>query len=524
MLLVIMVFYGVPIKAQPTIKIGVVGPDGWIQWDGIWEAAVMARDKINGEGGILGQYDVELFPINSHAVELDPAAGIAEMLTALDAGVQFLIGGFRTEVVLPMREAAMTYAKDYGRPIWWIAGAATDQIIDCGGGALACGKCVRCDYETWKYMFRVTPMNSTILGKQIFMFLRFEVLPKLATVYESPVKTYIIGENLEWNDRMIRVLAGSDWYPEIMPGVSNPYPSPPKPGSVLGETAVVVGVEKPSALATDFSAEFSRAEADKARLIIHIFSAVAGPPFIKQYGELQVPAVCVGINVESQMQEFWTSVEEKCEYESFLASVGTKTPIVPGVTDKFWDDYLARWDHAPVYTAWGAYDGIMALKETIEAAGTWPMTCDEMIPLIETSERLGILGTFKYTGVNGKYHDVYCDPYCAQPTWPEPRYVRSHITQWQAGRLEPIWPADQAYSKKYALPTWMYPYSDVNYDGNIDIFDIVTTAGAFGTLPGDNSWDIRADVIKSDGIDIFDIVKIAGVFGTSVPLPVPYPS
>ncbi|MDH5462232.1 MAG: hypothetical protein OEX09_08450, partial [Candidatus Bathyarchaeota archaeon] len=100
----------------------------------------------------------------------------------------------------------------------------------------------------------------------------------------------------------------------------------------------------------------------------------------------------------------------------------------------------------------------------------------------------------------------------------------SHIPQWQAGRLEPIWPADQPYSKKYALPTWMYPYSDVNYDGNIDIFDIVTTAGAFGTLPGDNSWDIRADVIKSDGIDIFDIVKIAGVFGTSVPLPVPYPS
>ena len=525
--LVFTMFSGVPVKSQEPIKIGVIRDHQWPQGDCIWKGANMAKDKINAEGGILG-HQVELIDINEHAVDLRPELAIDEMIDALDAGAQFLVGGFRSECCFPIREAAMDYAEDYGRPIWFVTGAATDELIDCGGGLLMCGDCVRCDYERYKYMFRVTPMNSTTVGKQIFMFIRFEVLPILAGIYGSPVKTYIICEELISWDKPVAALGGADWFPEILPGVPNIYPSPPDPASVLGENAIIVGYTRPSQYAEDFSTEFATAEAEGARLIIHWFSATGGISFSRQWGEFEVPAVIVGVNVEGQAQTFWDTTDGYCEYESFVNSMATSTPIVPGVTDEFWRDYYDNYGSYPIYTGFAAYDAIIALKEDIEEAGTWPMTCDEMIPLIESGERTSILGQFKYTGPDGKYHDVYTHPSALTPNSAgDPPWGRALLIQWHGGRQEAIWPADQDWSKKYALPPWMYPYSDVTYDGLVDIFDVVTVAKAFGSKPPeplenpDPNWDIRADLKKNGEIDIFDVVTIAKDFGTSVPLPLP---
>lgn len=524
-------FSGVPVKSQEPIKIGVINPHGWPQGASIWGSAQMARDKVNAEGGILG-HPIELIDINEHSTApLQPELAIEETLDALEAGAQFLVGGFRSEVAFPVREAAMDYAEDYGRPIWFVTGAATDELIDCGGGLLQCRSCVRCDRDRYNYMFRLTPMNATTVVRQILAFVRTEVFPTLKRLYGGPVKTYLIVEDLMSWDKMYNVLSGADLEPEVLPGIPNPYPTPPHPGASLGEDAIIVGRTRPSQFETNFEPIYADVEQNEARYILHLFSATGGISFSKQYGELEVPAIVFGINVEGQAQEFWDTTSGYSEYEAFLNSMATATPVNPGVTDKFWVDYYDRWGSFPIYTGFAAYDAIIALKETIEAAGTWPMTCDELIPLIEPGTRASLLGQAKYTGPNGIYHDVYTHPSAYTPnSYGEPvPYGRALMVQWQAGRQEALWPADQVWSKSFAIPPWMYPYSDVTYDGSVDIFDVVTIASAFGSKAlgpleiTDPNWDIRADLKKNGEIDIFDVVTIASDFGISVPLPLPYP-
>jgi len=241
--------------------------------------------------------------------------------------------------------------------------------------------------------------------------------------------------------------------------------------------------------------------------------------------------------------------------------------------------------HAPIYTSWGAYDSIIGIKETLETAGIEPpfdqAKSEALIPYFETADRDGLLGKFKYTsshivnltdvegpsflvpvtkaegveyyrvapfvedgaytvedawadakaayaatydtgGVNpdmvGTLHDVYSPD--VGPTWPQ-GYVRTIVGQWQAARIELVWPLDQAYTKKFRIPPWMYPLlTDLNYDGTTDIFDIVSAATAFGSYPGDLTWSFEADVNGDETIDIFDIVAIAVDFGLMIDLPI----
>jgi hypothetical protein len=520
--LTITLFVAVPMKAQPVVgdpvKIAVVGPQGWIQWDGIWVGAKMAQEKINlGPDGIDGTVDdgivvggvnhlIELKAVDSHAVDLNPSAGSAELLSALKWGADFVVGGFRTECVAPMRETFVEYAKNKETttgyaPLWFIAGASTDELIDCGG--YLCGACVRDDYAKYKYVFRVAPINETCRFKQLVAFLKLSVLPKLAEIYGSPVKTYIVAENLAWNEVLGAVLAGRDWpgcqtivkFGNTLP---NPYPTPPDPHAILGIDAEMVGYERTNALTPHFGPVFEDIDAKGARLIIHFFAAWTGVDFIKTWRERITEAVCVGIHEESQMQEFWDTAEGKCEYETFLASVGTATPIVPGLTDLLWyeykersDDILSIWYGSPmpstypIYTFWGVYDALMSLDESIEEYGSWPIPASKLIPLIEQTDRLGVLGKFKYTGPNpsidfdlstpgiqpypyldenptmkGTLHDVYVDNDALTSEWPS-GYTRAQIVQWQSGRMEVVWPQDQLYSKSLRLPPWM---PGVEYD------------------------------------------------------------
>lgn len=56
------------------------------------------------------------------------------------------------------------------------------------------------------------------------------------------------------------------------------------------------------------------------------------------------------------------------------------------------------------------------------------------------------------------------------------------------------------------------PY-DLNKDGHVNITDVAIVTTAFGTEEGDPRWDPRADVNGDGLVDIFDLVTIAIHFG-----------
>jgi len=576
MFLVTMVTATFPVRVSAfvgEIEIGLVGPKGWIQWDGLWEGACMARDLINKEGyfknwpgprGILGPdgyYKVTLVDIDEHAVPIpDPPSAIAELITKLDTHPKMyhLLGGFLSSIVMPMEEALLDYAAVHKRPIWIVAGASPDELIEP----------VKEDYARYKYMFRVTPMNSTTLGLQFAALIREVIMPKMAALYNVPkVKFFVIAANVVGFDVMVEYLTDPDIYPYV-----------------LGPIAECVGYRRPSPIATDFSTDFDAAEEAGAKIVAHIFSTVAGANFIKQYGALKPKFVCVGINVESQMQEFYASVAGACEYETFLSATGTRTNLNPDAkplnTEEFWDIYKDIYGHCPIYTAWPAYDGIIGLNETsydLDPAhdsygkgwteywrgainGTIPKetAIDKMIRMTETLDviegyawrrvkgygdawyRSSILGLFKYTGKDGKYHDVYSNPDCLTPLW-ETGVARAHIPQWQTGRMEVTWPRDQPFSRKWMIPPWMYPHPDdptkpfetdfaggtpaptgvsaLNYttpDGTVDSEDLdAITEVWFKDLTGLAGFHrLECDMMPYDHfVDVYDAAKVGRDWG-----------
>jgi branched-chain amino acid transport system substrate-binding protein len=548
-----------------TIKVGIVGPKGWIQWDGLWEAAELARDMINKEGQFAsasGQKGINtpsglaklvLVDIDEHSVPApDPSAAISELLTKLGANPDMIqmFGGFRTECVAPMEEALMDYAATHGKPMWTIAGAATDDLVSK----------IQTNYARYKYMFRVTPLNSTVMAQTFGTFIGQIVVPKLKALYgfTGNVPAFVIAENLVWCDGMVA----------YMKNTTNQ--------ASMGIYLAGTGVSRPSPIATDFSADIAAATAAHAKIVVHIFSAVAGASFIRQVGDLKPKFACIGINVESQMQEFYASVGGACEYESFLASVGTQAPTQeplnpaarPLTTTEFWALYEKTYGHAPVYTAWGSYDALIALNETaydpVSKRG-WtnyinPIRSDRLILHTETLGlsdnpgnnwgriqiggrwyRSGILGYFSYTGPRsnlntttpnqGGYHDPFCTSYTLSPL--DDGVVRAAIVQWQAGRMEVVWPQNRSYSRKWIAPQWMYsletdfaggPMAPTGIPGysyntpdtrvSTEDMDIIAAAGVWFQAP---PWNrLECDMQPYDHfIDVYDAARVGMDWGKS---------
>jgi len=506
------IFSAIPVRGvNPTIKIGVIGPQGLPHWSpaGMKEGAEIAVSEINAAGGInVGgtMYDFQLLYGNEYAVPVpDPAAAQAEVTNlVVTQGAQFLFGGFRTEVAGPMIERAM----DLQTP-FFIVGASTDELIR--------DLTIPANYTRYKYLFRITPINSTTLFKTIVTFLGGYLIPnQLKPIYghtlydnKTQVRVAVLTEDLAWTAKMHFVLTNPAYYPLY-----------------LGPYANVTYAARIPATATDVSSYLTQVIASQARLMIFVFSGLAGLPLIVQWQAMNVSAIPVGINVFGQVGTHWNSTGGACAWETILDSAGTRTPIVPGLTEVFWDKFLnytrtlygtASW---PIYTAWGAYDGIYGLKEALESADT--LDLNTLIPTLEATDRTSVTGRFRYT----RNHDVYATNADLGPS--ATGNTRALMVQWQGGRKEVVWPITAAYSRFVRLPTQMYPLiTDLTGsvpwvpDGKVDIRDLASAAKAFGSYYGSPTWNFVCDINNDGKVDIKDLARMAKDFGKVLTLPLP---
>jgi len=450
---------------EEPIKIGVIGPMEWVQGVGMREGGVLAAEEINEEGGILGRRVV----IVTGDEGTVPQRGRSEMERLCGTEkVHFLYGGFRTEIAQPMREVAMDH-----RIMFTIAGSATDWLVDCGFGLPCEQGCVRHNYERYKYTFRATPPNTTVLFTQYLIPYFLErlvpevLIPRLGL--NSPtekLKIAIVIEELAWTEVLRERI---DLVGELIFGAQ------------VVEIVSKVGGHKyygVNPLTKDFTPILEEIKDKGTHLIFEVFSGEEGLAFIKQWRDMEVPAIPVGINVLSQENSMWDWTNGKCEYESVLATMGTRTPI-SDLTVPFWDAYVERWGHSPIYTSFGVYDGIKSLKELLEQVvvldhpeienpNTWEELYesrelyDLLIPYNENFERTGILGKFRYT----KYHDIFTGGWNAIDLGLED-YVKPILIQWRktaeggrmvpvcAGRLSHTAPEWAPYIEDIELPPWM---------------------------------------------------------------------
>jgi len=514
------------VHASPDdIKIGVIGPHGLPHWSpaGMREGALIAAQEINDDGGVrvgAGDYrNITIIEEDEHSypsIDIPSAQGAINNLYG--AGCRLIVGGFRTEVTGPMIETALTQAEPV---LFVINGAATNELI--------CGKCLA-NYNKYKYLFRVNPVNDTMLLMTIAAGIQ-TIIGKMLPLFGCPnmgpygnitqVKAAVLTEDLTWTAGMHYLFTNPANYTVLLgPYVNVTHAErvnpayPPAPGYIPSVITNVIN--------------------SGARIMILVFSAPVSAVLIGTWAGMGCKALPVGIDVVGQLESHWSSLGGACEYESMLNFVGTRTPVTPEAI-AFWDafiDFTSGYPsppypppggpYWPIYTAFGAYNAINLLKEAIETAES--VDPDDLVPVLESIDTTSLTGKFKFATcglhVPGDIypHDVFCNSY--GPTWPSPQYTRALICQWQAGRFEVVCPVDQSYTKDWCFPPWLYPYrTDINYDTKVDIEDIFSAALAFGTYPGHDDWDRRTDVNDDDKVDIEDIFTIALDFGTTYATP-----
>jgi len=391
--LCLVIFMSVPVWGR-TIKIGVIGPMNFVQGKGHWNGAMMAAEEINAKGGVqvgTEKMKIELVKADSNEfINVTDATNAMERLMTQDK-VDFVVGGFRTEAVLPMQDIAMEYKK---------------LFIGCGAAHPELCLRVAKDYKRYKYFFRGTPFNSNYLFSVAAAQLT-QAAEAIKKELNVPVKCAIVAEKAVWVDPM--VAAANVVIPKL--GIE------------------IVGTWRPSAVATDVTAELSAIQQSGANLIFTTFSSSVGIPFARQAGELKIPAIQVGINVEAQKDGFWEATKGMGNY------VVTQTSYITGVeqttaTKSFIERYIKEFKEIPTYTADTYAAIIYGLLPSIVAVGS--LDADKIVAHLENQEYYTPGGKIKYMkDAQGNHlHDL---------TW-GPGYLAGLSGQWQDGKFVGVWP------------------------------------------------------------------------------------
>ena len=377
------------------IKIGVIGPMKFVQGIGHWNGATMAAEEINARGGLqVGNKKMKIALVQADSnefISVTDATNAMERLVTKDK-VDFVVGGFRSEAVLAMQDIAMEQKK-----IFIGVGASHTEL---------CNRVAK-NYDTYKYWFRGSPFNDTYLGQTSFIHLGTVGAILKQSLNIPKVKVAIVGEKAMWVEGMIKAAEG------IIPKMG----------------MEVAGVWRPSDKATDVTAELSAIQRSEAHIIFTIFSASVGITFARQAGELKIPAMQVGINVEAQKDGFWEATQKMGNYVFTLNTIARNVEQNE-LTKPFIESYIKRFGEMPTYTA-DTYAGIFyTLAPAIEKVGT--LDSDKLVAYMENDVHKVPSGVIAYLkDAEGRYtHDL---------RW-GPGYMTGVGVQWQDGELKGVWP------------------------------------------------------------------------------------
>jgi branched-chain amino acid transport system substrate-binding protein len=374
------------------IKIAITGPMTQVQGEHMWWGAQMAAEEINAAGGVMvGEetYGISLIQVETDEV-MDPLGSVSAVENIiLSDDPDFLIGGFRTEGVMAYSELAVV---DYQK-IFMIVGASTNELTQ--------GR-IDVDYDTWKYIFRVTPVKSSDLATVTFLMLNDVAMAVRQELGITAPKVAILAEALQWNEVLVQMA------PQVFPTFGLEY----------------VGTFRPSATAADVTTELRGIEASGAHIIYTILSGPVGIPFGKQWGELEIPACPVGINVEAQKSGYYDATDGFGDYDYTLSMIAQNAAINE-YTIPFIEKFKQQFGELPMYNA-DSYTALYIIKEAVERAGT--LDADAVVVELEKTDHTSAAGRFMFD----EMHDVI---------W-APGYITAVGIQWQDGELLGTWPLD----------------------------------------------------------------------------------
>src|SRR5580704_10898641 len=360
------------------------------------DATKLAIDEINAKGGVIGRKLEMLVADEGEAAADGPKMGIAAVnkLTGEDH-VNVLLGGYDSGVTLGELPHIIR---------------AKTIFLGIGSASPAIQNKVKDDYDHYKYIFRVNPINSAKQSQALISFITGKLQGELG--YK---KISIIGENAKWVQDMV---------PNIKKG------------------AEAAGLEVPVAeffdvQTADFSPLFAKVKDSGSQYLIVIISHGASDVFVKQWYDAKVPMPIGGIDVKGMDANFFDRVGGKSIAE-VSANFVVRAPITP-VAVAWWDKFVALNKRPPVYTAAGAYAATYIYVDAVKRAGS--TETEAVIKELEKTDYVGPAGRVQFD----PNHDVKDGP----------GFVNTLFVQWQAsGERAVVWPKELE-TGKMINPPWL---------------------------------------------------------------------
>ena len=388
------------------IKIGVFGDLDMPIGKANMQAAVLAAEQINAEGGLLGRQ------IEVVGEDNDDTSGM-DMITYTNAltrlltyhKVDFITGnGFEVYEIIAEHKKIL------------LAGFGVDDIEQR----------ILDDYDRYKYLFAVS-WNSTsgIQG----------ITDSMKTMSENTnfTKVAYLAEDYPWAKAM-------------MAGMDSTLPA------LYGYEIVYRGTFPIGTM--DFTSYFAQAEAAGAEVLIPLSSGQESMSLVKEWYDRQSPMVIYsGILGAIAAPESWEWTEGKCQAVSMSA-----VPVVAGYpftskTLPFREAYFERWGETPNFFAAVNYDILrFILPNAIERAGTI-----ETEAVIKALEQVNVETTQARTFAFSSSHGVMMGE---NPNNPDAEYMIVMVFQWQNGKLVPVHPQKvrEEAGASLIFPPWPGPW------------------------------------------------------------------
>jgi len=378
---------------------------GWDAERGI----TLAVEEINAAGGI--QVGKEKRPLKVEVIDtrdLEPGVPVSDALMAvekliLEKKADFMVGGpVRSEAAL----AAMDLLSKYKKV----------SILTTGVLTPAYHARVEKEYDRLKYCFRIHGEAKQLVGEIMACFKELKEKYGMNKVF---IMVQDVAHARGGGDVLGKVASKQGW--------------------------TVTGTEIYPTGTADFSMGLLKAKKTEAQILNIWMDMPESSVLLKQWYELQIPALPFGSTLAAAEQPgFWKATEGKGEYTlCSVVNAGNAPSKATPWTMKFYDAYTKRWKIEPEgLGSSSSYMAIYVLKDAIERANS--LDSDKVVAALEKTDMEGVYGRIRF---NPKNHQVI-------PALDPKEGAVGTILQWQAGKRIVVFPKSIA-TGEIKLPPWM---------------------------------------------------------------------
>ncbi|MBW5437934.1 ABC transporter substrate-binding protein [Bradyrhizobium canariense] len=381
---VVLMTSGAALAADP-IRIGVIAEAQAIAGASIPQAAQLAADEINANGGVDGR-KIEIVSYDNHSSSADSVRAFQRAVN--EDKVNAVIASYISEVVLALEPWASRLKTPFVTP-----GAASNEI----------SKSVHADYEKNKYTFHGY-LTSAALALSVCDGAKDLLVDKMH------MKTAVImSEDAAWTKPL------DIGYEECLPKIG----------------LKVLDHIRFSPDTTDFTPIFNKIEGSKPDVIITGISHVGVQPTV-QWKNQQVPIPMFGIASQATNETFGKDTNQAAEGVLYQGVSGPGVAVTPKSVP-FAEAFKKKFGNYPSYAGYTAYDEVYYIADAVKRAGS--TDADKLVAALETTDWEGTIGRVQFYGKDDPFtHSI--------------KYGKGLITglmlQWQGGKQSAVWPKEVA--------------------------------------------------------------------------------